>query len=84
MKMDIASVGMLDYSSVDETGALMHSDDRLRMNTTVYFGKVVDTFTQTINHLFQKPSQGIGFMAPFNFRDAAIFYGEAYWFFKVR
>ena len=44
MKMDIASMGMLDYSPIDKTGALMCSDDRLWMNATVYFGKVVDTF----------------------------------------
>ncbi len=45
MEMDIASVGMLDYSSVDKTGALMRTHDRLWMNASVYSGKVVDTLT---------------------------------------
>ena len=44
MEMNIAGVGMLDYPAVDKAGALMRSDDRLWMNATVYFGKVVDTF----------------------------------------
>lgn len=83
MKMDVAGVGMVDYSFVDKTGALMLSDDCLWMNATVYFGKVVDTFTQAINHLFQKPFQGIGFIAAFNFRDTAIFYSEMDRLFKI-
>jgi hypothetical protein len=43
VKMNIAGVGMLDDPAVDKAGALMCSDDRLWMNATVYFVKIVNS-----------------------------------------
>ena len=52
MKVDIAGIGMIDDTPVEEVWALMRPDNRLRMDSGMNGCKVIDSIAQDFFHLF--------------------------------
>ena len=52
VKVDVAGIGMIDDTPVEEAWALMRPDNRLRVDPGVNGRKVVDPVAQEFFHLF--------------------------------
>ncbi len=75
MDVYVGTVRMVDQAMVDDVGALLKTDIRLRMDPEMKGIEVVHAVTEALVHFLQKPMQRVRLFAAVDFGDLTIFDG---------